>query len=148
MTGRIRSDALVTRALRGAAAGVVATLAMSAGFLAAHRAGAIGTLPPRLIVERFAPALSPRATGVTSVIAHVAYGSAAGAVFGLLPLRRALPGIGYGLLVWASSYELWVPAAHVLPPAHRDDRARALTILGAHVIYGAALGRAIHGRRS
>ena len=137
---------VVARAIGGAGAGIIATAVMSAGFLAAQRAGTIGTLPPRIIVEHVAPALPPRVSRVSSAIAHLGYGAAAGAVYAFTPRKRTASGIAYGVLVWAAGYELWVPAAGILLPAHRDDRARALTILGAHLLYGAALGWA--SRRS
>jgi fucose permease len=125
---------------------VVATIVMSAGFLAAQRAGTIGTLPPQLIVEHAAPELPPRPSRLAAVVAHLGYGAAAGAAYAFAPRKSVASGVAFGVLVWASGYELWVPAAGILPPAHRDDRARALTIFGAHLVYGAALGWA--SRRS
>ena len=71
------------------------------------------------------------------------YGATAGVAYAALtrPASRGpLTGTFFGLAVWAGSYEGWVPAAHVLPPTHRDRRARAITILLAHVVYGATLG--------
>jgi hypothetical protein len=126
----------------GAACGLVATIVMSGGFLAAQRAGTIDKLPPRLIVERFFPKLPERPARVLATVAHLAYGMAAGSVFGVLRASSRPAGVAYGVAIWAASYEAWVPAARVLPPAHRDNRSRALTILGAHVLYGAALAAA------
>jgi hypothetical protein len=131
---------------RGAGAGVLATIVMSAGFLAAQRAGTIGRLPPRLIVDHVAPALPPHFSRIAAAIAHLGYGAAAGTAYALAPRKGIASGVAYGVVVWACGYELWVPAAGVLPPAHRDDRARALTIFAAHLLYGAALGWA--SRRS
>lgn len=57
----------------------------------------------------------------------------------MLPANAAT-GAAFGLAVWAAGYEGWVPAMGVLPPAHRDKRSRALTMLAAHLVYGAVLG--------
>lgn len=100
-------------------------------------------LPPRLIVDRLLPALPERARGPVAGVLHVGYGAAAGAAYGAMTRpasRGALTGTIFGLAVWAGSYEGWVPAARVLPPTHRDRRARAVTILLAHVVYGTTLG--------
>jgi hypothetical protein len=45
-------------------------------------------------------------------------------------------------------YEVVMPAATGMPKAHRDKRRRAVTILIAHIVYGAALGRAGGANRS
>ena len=52
-----------------------------------------------------------------------------------------IPGILFGTLVWAVSYAGWVPAARILPPPQDDDPERVATMIGAHVVYGAVLGR-------
>jgi hypothetical protein len=133
----------------GALAGVGATVVMSAVFFAGQRLGTIGTLPPRLIVARLLPDLSRRGSQALSAVAHLGYGAVAGAGFGIARGRSLRSGLLYGLAVWAVSYELWVPAADVLPPAHRDQRSRAATIAAAHVIFGLALGAlsAVSARR-
>lgn len=135
----MRHESPTVRIMSGAASGLLATLVMSGGFLAAQRAGIIGKLPPELIVERVSPALPARRKRALAVAAHLGYGMAAGSLFGLLRAKSLPSGLAYGLLVWAASYEAWVPAADILPPAHRDNRPRALTILGAHLLYGLAL---------
>jgi hypothetical protein len=38
------------------------------------------------------------------------------------------------------SYEGWVPAAGIMPPAHRDRPSRSATMVVAHAVYGAVLG--------
>jgi len=43
-------------------------------------------------------------------------------------------------LVWFVSYQGWVPALGLLPPAHRDRPGRPATMLIAHWVYGATLG--------
>jgi uncharacterized membrane protein YagU involved in acid resistance len=81
---------------------------------------------------------------VTTVITHLAYGTACGAAFGAKGehLRRhpILTGIGYGLAVWATSYEGWAPALGLHPPAHRDNPQRTTATLLSHIVYGVVLG--------
>jgi hypothetical protein len=76
-------------------------------------------------------------------VLHFGYGGAAGAAYAAVArpeTRGVLTGSLFGLAVWAGGYEGWVPMIGALPPAHRDRRGRALTILLAHVVYGGALG--------
>jgi hypothetical protein len=82
-------------------------------------------------------------------VSHGAYGIFGGAAFALLAgdrRRSTVWGAAYGVLIWIGGYEGWVPALGVLPPAHRDRRARAGVMLTAHVIYGAVLGRLLASR--
>jgi hypothetical protein len=44
------------------------------------------------------------------------------------------------LSVWALSYQGWVPALGILPPASRDQPGRQWTMVAAHVVYGVVLG--------
>lgn len=116
---------------------------MSVAFGIGQLAGAMDRLPPRLIVDRLLPVLPERARGPAAGILHLGYGATGGAAYAVLTRpggRGAVTGSLFGLAVWAGGYEGWVPAAGVLPLAHRDRRGRAVTILLAHVTYGAALG--------
>jgi hypothetical protein len=138
----------VSRALRGAAAGLAATAAMSSVMTASERVGVLRGQPPRLLVDRFAPALGDRGAGRAATMLHAVIGAGAGAVFAELVPRRRSParGVLYGLVLWVIGYEGVVPALGVLPLAHRDDRGRVLTMLAAHVVFGAVLGRRAGGR--
>ncbi len=138
----------VTRALRGLTSGVAATGVMTAFLIASERSGIMRGQPPRMVIDRFAGDADDRAKDGAALLSHFAYGAAAGAVFAvMLGRRRSSPGAGvtYGLVLWALGYEGWLPALGVLPPAHRDHRGRAVTMVIAHVIYGRAL--AADGRR-
>jgi hypothetical protein len=129
--------------LRGLLSGLAATGAMSILFGLGQAAGAMDRLPPRLIVDRLLPVVPQGARGPVAGTLHVGYGAAGGAAYALVApptVRGPLTGLLFGLAVWAGSYEGWVPAAGVLPPAHRDRPRRAVTILLAHVVYGATLG--------
>ncbi len=140
-------------AVRGAGAGLLATLVMSALMLAARRAHATPQLPPETIARRATQAVtgeSPSATEgrMLGSVAHLAFGAAAGSVFGLvhhaIGLRGLLASVGAGLgfanAVYLVSYQGWVPALRILPPATDDDPNRVRTMVAAHWVFGAALG--------
>lgn len=140
---------LPRRLLSGAADGAAATLAMSGAMLVAQRAGAIGELPPRTIMAfalrraRGLPARR-REKDALGALSHVAFGAAAGALFEAALGRRTraapLAGAAFGVAVWLVSYAGWVPALGILPPPHRDRPERQVTMLAAHLVYGAVLG--------
>jgi len=141
--------------LRGATAGAVATVAMSALMLAAKRIGITGTLPPELIARKAVavaagdPPREDREDAVAAV-AHIGFGAIAGAAFELLMMRAddarnsapigASAGALYGTAIWLVSYQGWVPALGIMPAASRDRRGRVATMLAAHWVYGGALG--------
>jgi hypothetical protein len=140
---RATRPAIFGQAVRGALAGVAATGAMSAFLYAAQHAGALRKQPPRIILESLAPELPPARSRPLSLAAHFGYGAAGGACYALLTRvipRNAVTGAVFGLAIWAASYEGWLPALGILPPAHRDRRSRVKTMITAHVIYGASLG--------
>lgn len=88
---------------------------------------------------------------VASGALHFGYGAATGALYPLVADHvRAQPvvtGIAYGLGVWAASYLGWIPAARRLPPATRQPAERNITMILAHVAWGAALGLTYHALR-
>lgn len=146
---------LLERAGLGAVAGAVATVPMSLVMLAAGRAGFMGEQPPRLVsMKALRAATATDASrrepmrSVATAALHVAFGAAAGAGFATA-LRRAserapvTSGIATGLAVWAVSYAGWIPALGVLPPPWRDRPGRPGSMLAAHVVYGASLGRTL-----
>lgn len=123
--------------------GAAATGSMSAFFGLSDVSGYMNNEPPRLIVQKFLPMLSPDETDAAAVVAHVGYGVSAGTLYGALvkPRWRGLiTGVVYGLAIWAISYEGWVPALGIMPPPQKDKPSRALTLLLAHVVYGGTLG--------
>ena len=137
---------MIAALTRGAAAGAVATAAMSALMLAAGRAGVMGRQPPEAIVRR-AGALTAgeprgRLADVLAAVAHLGFGAGTGAAYALLPrsTRPVLRGVAVGEAVYAVSYAGWVPALGALPPADRDRRPRQLVMAAAHLVYGAVLG--------
>ena len=142
---------IMARSLGGAVGGLVATVAMTAVMAGAQRAGLLGKMPPRKIVD----SLVGRATGrkprpATSkplaALAHLGFGAAVGAGYGALARKRrplagaAARGLGYATLVWLVSYGGWVPALRIMPPPTRDRPDRQATMVAAHLVYGAVLG--------
>ncbi len=155
------------RTLRGIATGAVggfgATLMMSVVMLTSRRLGLTPQLPPDRIAEAAVQAITDRPPSdaeqrVVATIAHLAFGSVAGALFGVAvsPLRwlpaAALAAIGaiYAIGIWLVSYQGWIPMLRIMPSASRDDGGRVGTMVTAHVVYGSALGlmiRALRDRR-
>jgi hypothetical protein len=144
---------MVPDLVAGGVAGLVATVPMTAFMEAAHDRlprDEQYSLPPRQITEEIAEKAGVddhlderQRTGLT-IASHFAYGAAAGAAFAPLIRNTALPrvttGIAYGLAVWAGSYLGWLPAAHIHRPATEEPAGRNALMIGAHVVYGAALG--------
>jgi hypothetical protein len=83
---------------------------------------------------------------VAATRAHVGFGAAAGAIFANLergpkPVLPFLPaGMLFGAAVWLVSYQGWIPAAGIMPPASRDRPGRPQSMLAAHLVFGAVLG--------
>jgi hypothetical protein len=77
--------------------------------------------------------------------AHLAYSATTGAAYGLA--RSAVPGlarmpapvagVGFGLLVWAASFEGLLPALGVMPPTTAHPPKRWPAPLMGHSIFGA-----------
>jgi len=130
---------------------------MTLAMLAWHRRLPVAqrySLPPRIITDRVAARAPhpwraiPEPGPTRALAAHFAFGAAAGALYGSveMPLRRRYPvgsGIAYGLLVWGVSYLGWVPATGLMAPATRQPAQRNAMMIGAHVVWGAALGLAV-----
>ncbi len=143
MTGNV-----IRRGSRGAVAGVVGTVAMSALMLAAGRVGLLGRQPPQAIAERAVqvgtgervPAPVGRALGV---LTHLAFGGGAGVGYALLPRRLPPPvrGCSWALAIYTAAYQGWVPALGALPPAEKDRRDRVAVMVLAHLVYGTVLAK-------
>jgi hypothetical protein len=116
---------------------------MSVGLLAASWAGWIDEWPPHKAARSLAnDPPEPTASWVGAGI-HALIGAGAGAAYAAAVPKRsrgAISGMVFGLAVWMVGYEIVMPAATDLPPAHRDRRDRAAVILVVHLIYGAVLG--------
>lgn len=136
--------------LRGAIAGAVSTVPMSAVTLAGQKVGALPKQPPEEIVDSALEAADVDAaedtSNVLATLHHFAFGATVGA--GYSALRRAtggrtggpISGIVYALAVWFANYQGWVPRMTPLPPVTKDRDDRQAVLAGAHVVYGAVLG--------
>ena len=139
--------------LSGAIAGLGATAVMSAAMLAARSAGLTRTLPPARIAEvaieeaTHRPAQEDERRVVASA-AHLGFGAAGGAAFGIIrqaagirgPVASVVTALAFANVVYVVSYQGWVPALRIMPPASRDEAGRVGTMVVAHWIYGAVLG--------
>jgi hypothetical protein len=83
-----------------------------------------------------------RAAGIAT---HLAYGSAWGALFGLIQgtWRRAPAPFGalYGLIVYAVGPALVVPAMKLMRPPTEEPPLRTGVMIAGHVVYGVALAQ-------
>lgn len=106
----------------------------------------MGEQPPDAIATDAARAagFDPTETeaDVLASAAHAGFGGVVGAAYALLPRYGPAPlrGVLTALAVWAVSYQGWVPALGILPPASRDKPGRPAVMIGAHVVFGAVLG--------
>ena len=139
---------------KGALAGAVATTCMSALMLLSKRLGVQGEHPPKRITQAAlkkagADRQEGPAVNALSTAAHLAFGAGGGSVFALLRQKirtKHLPGLQglvLGSFIWLVSYSGWVPALRIMPPAHRDRPGRVVTMLAAHLVYGAVLGELV-----
>lgn len=140
---------LLFDAAAGAAAGTAATVPMSGVMWAMQQLGFIGKQPPEEVTEAALDAAdvdrSEQTENRLTAVNHLLFGAAAGALFGAA--HRRLPGTGqhvpagvvYGLAVWASAYQGWVPALHIMPPADQDQPGRPESMAFAHALFGAVL---------
>jgi uncharacterized membrane protein YagU involved in acid resistance len=142
---------LATRMLRGALAGLIATAPMSMVMILLHHylpQRQRYALPPRQIHDRVAAKSEvirhieePEAT---TLVSHFAYGATAGALYaGMVrqkPSASILAGIVFGLAVWAGSYQGWIPALQILPPATEQPLERNLLMVASHVVWGGVTG--------
>ena len=130
--------------VRGAVAGTVATGAMSALMLAADRR--MGEQPPDAIAKKAAHFVgadpSESQADAMAVGLHIGFGATVGAVYALLPRvgRPVARALAVSMAVYAASYQGWVPALRILPPADEDHPVRQKTMIAAHVVYGVVLG--------
>jgi hypothetical protein len=143
------------RLLAGAAAGFAATGPMTAVMEGLHTllpSGEQDPLPPRQITERGAAAagvareLDEEETEAATAVAHFGFGTAAGALFGLLAARSQSPvmaGIGYGLGVWAASYLGLLPASGLYKSSRTEPARRHGLMIAAHVVWGAVAGKVL-----
>jgi hypothetical protein len=110
-----------------------------------EKAPAPGQVAKRLVEGLTQRELPDRWAWLTSTVAHWSYGSAAGALYGILAgsLRRphALYGVPFGAAVWVSGY-IVLPEAGLYKPIWEYDAKTLAWDLSAHLAYGASTGTA------
>jgi uncharacterized membrane protein YagU involved in acid resistance len=132
--------------LRGAALGLVGSMAMTGMRQVTVGLGLVERTPPDEILRQGVPPLleafpEHRRTAVVE-LAHWSYGTTAGVAFALLPRRlRAsrLTGPVYGALVWAV-FETALAPALGLGHARRDDAGERWALLADHLVFGFIVG--------
>jgi hypothetical protein len=134
--------------LRGALAGCIGTVVMSATMAVAKAAGMMpGEPPPRQVAGNLEEAAGLRdelarpAFEASWVGQHFAYGTAAGVVYELAQGRREfdeplISGPLFGARLWAFSYMGWLPATGLYPWPSEEPRPRAATVIVSHLVYG------------
>lgn len=143
------------RLLAGATAGFAATGPMTAVMEGLHTLlppREQDPLPPRQITERGAATagvaheLDDEETEAAAAVAHFGFGTAAGALFGLIAARSQSPvlaGVGYGLGVWAASYLGILPVAGLYKSSRNEPARRHGLMIAAHVVWGAVAGKVL-----
>jgi hypothetical protein len=140
-----RDQSRMRRVARGAFAGALATIPMSAVQIPGALTSGVRP-PPFEIVKRLGrvlPVRTPRGARlvVPATVAHIAFGAAAGALYGFVaPSRVRLgTGVGFAGALWAASYLDVLPRLRLMPPATRDDRRRQIANALAHVLWGVSV---------
>lgn len=137
--------------LRGALAGLAATVPMTIAMELMHRllpARQRYPLPPERITVKVADETSQEELvdqeserTLATAAGHFGYGAAGGSAYAFtfhkLPLPLLVKGPVYGLALWALSYLGWLPALGILTPATEHPPRRVTLMIVAHLIYGA-----------
>ena len=143
----------------GAIAGFIATVPMSLVMLALQRMlppQRQSPLPPSEITERAAKRADVETAAqdpwhdLLTLISHFGFGATVGSLYGPLAQRAPFPkfasGFLFGLVVWFVSYQGWLPALRLLPPASKQPPKRNLIMIAAHLVWGASLGLLLQSR--
>ena len=135
--------------VRGAVAGLAATVPMTVVIGAGRAAGLLHTPPPVEITENVAeqageePDPCSAAFQVGWLSAHLGYGAVCGSVYALmrplLPRSDIAAGLLFGGAVWSVSYMSLMPALNLYPPAKVDSRWRQAVMIAAHAAFGTSL---------
>lgn len=141
------------RVVKGALAGTLATLPMTAFMLATQRflpRGQRYELPPELLVKEMSQRThirlhwSKKLLMGATVVSHFGYGAAMGVLYTPIEKQKSLPrpltGTLFGLWVWASNYLGLLPLLRMRASGPREPGHRNFMMVAAHVVWGSALG--------
>lgn len=139
--------------IAGAISGAVATAPMTLFMSYLHRRlpkREQYPLPPRNITMKMADkvgvknSLGESEKFTFTMINHFSYGAAIGSLYfpiaKLQKFPKVVSGMIYGLGVWSVSYMGWMPAIGLYPQVNKIPFKRNLLMIGAHLVWGAALG--------
>jgi len=139
--------------LRGALAGLVATLPMTLFMLLIHQLlpkWQQYALPPEEITDELAERadlkkhMDKEQKVGAALVAHFGYGAAMGALYSIftnvIPLPAVMKGTLFGLVVWAGSYLGLIPAMDISTSADKEPMRRNLMMIAAHIVWGSATG--------
>ncbi len=151
--GRVAPGAVARAVLGGGLAGGLATAPMTAFMALAYQYLPLHqrtSVPPKSIAMDLLKRvnvkqhMNRKQRSRTAWLLHVAYGAGAGTVYGItarpLPGPAPIKGVGFGLVVWASSYLGWLPALQVSGRATDEPAERNAVMIAAHVVWGATTG--------
>lgn len=135
--------------VRGGLAGLAATVPMTAVIAAGRVGGWLYTPPPAEITGEVAERMGEEPEPEDPVFqaswlaAHLGYGAACGALYGLLrpllPRSNSAAGLIFGGAVWGVSYLGLLPALDLFPSATKDSPRRQAVMIAAHGVYGVSL---------
>ena len=139
------------RAVTGAVGGFGATVVLSGLREAWSRMGLVFDTAPMQVVDRVEETglvgdLSPVGHRLLTVVAHFAYGTATGVVFGLLrrerggPAEEAAVGSALGILAWGAGWATWLPLSGIHKAPWTQRTPRVLLPVIDHAVFGAAWG--------
>jgi hypothetical protein len=142
---------ITERIVRGAVAGGVGTVALTALRKGLAAADLIGVTAPEQVVAR-AEELGligdpgPKARRVLELAAHFGYGVSVGAVFGVLRPEDAevkdevAVGTALGILSWGAGWAGWLPLAGVHGAPWQQRTPKVLLPVLDHAVFGAVWG--------
>ena len=145
-------DNLIVCIVRGAAAGLVGTVALQ-GIRAPSQKLLPETMPPirqdpgEFMVEQAEEALPTETRGQIPVVAETAaakslalgYGVTAGMLYAALRPDAGdlmVDGVALGVGTWAAGYLGWMPALGLMPPITEQDPAEVIGPIIQHVLFG------------
>ena len=139
------------RAVTGAVGGLGATVVLSGLREVLTRIGLVFDTAPMQVVDRaeevgLVRILSPAGQRLLTVVAHFAYGTGTGVVFGLLRRERggaaeeAAVGSALGILAWGAGWATWLPLTGVHKAPWTQRTPRVLLPVIDHAVFGAAWG--------